>query len=440
MSKEMEMIDNVIGKRDYLAVIGLGYVGLPLALYFAEKVNTIGFDINDKMIQLYKSGKDMTREVGDDRIPNSQIMFTSNQSDIVKASFVIIAVPTPVNINNDPDLSALRSASEMVGRNLKRGAIVVYESTVYPGVTEEMCVPILERESGMKCGLDFKVGYSPERINPGDKEHRIDTVVKVVSGMDQESLEAIAKMYGLVVKAGVYSATSIRVAEAAKVMENTQRDINIAFINEMSVILKKAGIEIQEVLNAARTKWNFLKLNPGFVGGHCIGVDPYYIIHKARELEYNPELLLSARRINNNMSYYVYENVVNIMKKNGIQVEYANVLVLGITYKENVPDIRNSKVFDIIKLLKENGANVLVCDPIAEEDKVKREYGIDLVDISTVNNVDAVIIAVAHQCYRNISIKKIKDLLAPGHRIVIDVKGILKKQDVVAEGFDYWCL
>jgi UDP-N-acetyl-D-galactosamine dehydrogenase len=440
--------------------IGLGYVGLPIAVSFSKKVDVIGFDSNHAKIDLYKIGVDPTKEVGDEAIAACTVDFTADETRLKEAKFHIVAVPTPVNADLSPDLSSVISASTTLGRNLTRGSIVVYESTVYPGVTEEICVPILEQESGLKCGIDFKVGYSPERINPGDKIHRLETIVKVVAGMDEESLDIIAKVYELVVEAGVYRAESIKVAEAAKVIENSQRDINIAFMNELSIIFNKMGIDTRAVLEAAGTKWNFLKFYPGLVGGHCIGIDPYYLTYKAEQMGYHSQIILSGRRINDEMGKYVAENTVKKMIQANKPIKGANVAVLGITFKEDCPDSRNTRVIDIIRELEEYGINVLVIDPVADAHEVEKEYGIHLNRVEDLKEVDAVIIAVAHREFLNLRLEDIKEWyrtcsnhflneeMVPifendcdsAKTVLIDVKGIFDKQEAETLEYLYWRL
>jgi len=437
---EQNMVQGITEGRDPIAVVGLGYVGLPLAVAFAKKVKTIGFDINTEKVNAYKQGHDVTREVGDEAVRQSSVEFTSDPAEIGMAPFVIVAVPTPVDMHNSPDLAPVESATHIVGRNLRHGAVVTYESTVYPGVTEDICAPILEKESGMKCGVDFKIGYSPERINPGDRVHRLESIVKIVSGMDADTLEAVARIYGLVVDAGVYRASSIKVAEAAKVIENAQRDINIAFVNELSIIFDRLGVDTQEVLKAAGTKWNFLNFKPGLVGGHCIGVDPYYLTYKAEELGYHPDVLLAGRRINDDMAKHVAQNVIKLLIQEDYPIRGANVLVLGLTFKENVPDIRNTKVVDLIGELREFGVNITVCDPVAEQDEVKRAYGYNLCDLSKAGNFDAVILAVGHEQFSHMKIEDFKAMLAPDRKILVDIKGILDKDEAIRQGLVYWRL
>lgn len=438
----MKMYNDLINKKEKLSLIGLGYVGMPVAVAFAKKLDVIGFDINKEKIDLYKKGIDPTNEVGNETIAKTSVFFTSDEKDIAKAKFHIVAVPTPVKEDKTPDLSPLIGASKTLGRNLTKDSIVVYESTVYPGVTEDICVPILEKESGLKCGVDFKVGYSPERINPGDKVHRLETIVKVVSGMDEESLDIIAKVYELVVEAGVYRAESIKVAEAAKVIENSQRDINIAFMNELSIIFNKLGISTNAVLEAAGTKWNFLKFSPGLVGGHCIGVDPYYLTYKAEQLGYHSQIILSGRRINDNMGKYVAENIVKNLIKAEVQIKDSKVAVLGLTFKENCPDIRNTKVVDIIKELKEYGINPLITDPLSDKQEAYREYGLELTDISDICELDALVIAVGHKEYVSMGQKEIEKMFNKKNKtkVLIDIKGILDKKEFEKENYLYWSL
>ena len=433
----------MIQKQIKIAVIGLGYVGLPLAITFAENnYNVIGFDLNKNKIEKYLSGQDPTNEVGDERIQKCKnIEFTYNEKKIKEADFIIVAVPTPVLENKTPDLKPLESSSEIVGKNLKKGAIVVYESTVYPGATEEVCLPILEKYSGLVCGEDFKIGYSPERINPADKDNTLTTIVKIVSGMDKESLDKIAEVYGSIIKAGVHRASSIKVAEAAKVIENSQRDINIAFINELAIIFDRIGIDTLEVLQAAGTKWNFLPYRPGLVGGHCIGVDPYYLADKANKLGYHAQVILAGRRINDGMAKFVAEKTIKKLINANIRVKGADILIMGLTFKENCPDLRNSKVNDIILELKEYGVNVHIVDPLAEKVEAKKEYGINLEALKDIKNMDAIIIAVGHKEYRDMDIKELHQYYNEVYSkpLLIDVKSIFSKEEAEKE-FDYWRL
>lgn len=434
------LFDDLLAGKESISLIGLGYVGMPIAVAFAKKVNVIGFDLNKEKINLYKSGIDPTNEVGNEVIKSTSVRFTSDEEDIKKAKFHIVAVPTPVNDDHTPDLSPVEGASRILGRNLTKGSIVVFESTVYPGVTEDVCAPILEKESGLKCGVDFKIGYSPERINPGDKVHRLETIMKIVSGMDDESLEEIAKTYELVVEAGVYRAESIKVAEAAKVIENSQRDINIAFMNELSIIFNKMGIDTLSVLKAAGTKWNFLKFYPGLVGGHCIGVDPYYLTYKAEMLGYHSQIILSGRRINDDMGKYVAENLVKSLIKAGKPVRDAKVAILGFTFKENCPDTRNSKVFDIVKELREYSIEPIVADPVADSDEAEKLYGIKFTDVSEIKEMDGVILAVAHVEFGNITLDEMNKICAGNPKVLLDIKGILNRKEYEKAGYCYWRL
>ena len=436
----MSLYQELVNRQEALSLVGLGYVGMPIAVAFDKKVNVIGFDLNAAKIELYRSGVDPTREVGDEAIKNTSVQFTADETDLRKAKFHIVAVPTPVNEDHTPDLTPVESASEILGRNLTRGSIVVYESTVYPGVTEEVCVPILERKSGLKCGVDFKVGYSPERINPGDKVHRLETITKIVSGMDEETLDTVAKVYELVVEAGVHRAESIRVAEAAKVIENSQRDINIAFMNELSIIFNKMGIDTKSVLAAAGTKWNFLKFFPGLVGGHCIGVDPYYLTYKAEMLGYHSQVILAGRRINDDMGAYVAQNCVKRLIAADKAVRNARVAILGFTFKENCPDTRNSKVFDIVNELHEFGIEPLIADPTADAAEAKRLYSVEFVSLSEIKDMDAVILAVAHQEFSAFTIAQVDSMFGKGQKVLLDIKGVLDRKEYEAAGYSYWRL
>jgi len=462
----MNLYERIINRTEKISLVGLGYVGLPIAVAFAKKVDVIGFDLNKEKIELYRKGIDPTKEVGDEAVRNTTVDFTNDEKKLREAKFHIVAVPTPVNSDHTPDLNPVESASRIVGRNLTKGSIVVFESTVYPGVTEEVCVPILERESGMKCGTDFKVGYSPERINPGDKVHRLETIVKIVSGMDAESLDTIARVYELVVEAGVYRAESIKVAEAAKVIENSQRDINIAFMNELSIIFHKMGIDTKSVLKAAGTKWNFLNFTPGLVGGHCIGVDPYYITYKAEQLGYHSQIILAGRKINDDMGKYVAENLVKKMIRAKRQIAGSSVAIFGFTFKENCPDVRNTKVIDIIKELEEYEITVKVVDPVADNEEILREYGIKPYNASEIRDVDAVIFAVPHDEFKTMTLKDIEryyriagthcypclDMVGEaaatsednttGEKtyVLIDVKGMFDREEAEESGFLYWRL
>jgi len=429
-------INEILSGKAPISIIGLGYVGLPLAVAFDKKTSVIGFDIDEDKIITYKDGIDPTGEVGTDALQKSTVMFTHNPVDIQRARFHIVAVPTPVRADNTPDLAPLESATQLVGQNLISCSVVVFESTVYPGVTEEICIPILEKESGLVCGKDFWVGYSPERINPGDKIHRLETIVKVVSGMDAETLDLIAQVYELVVDAGVYRASSIKVAEAAKVIENSQRDINIAFMNELAIIFNKMGIDTLDVLNAADSKWNFLNFKPGLVGGHCIGVDPYYLTYRAQQLGYHPQIILAGRRINDNMGKYVAENAIKQLIKTGKDVSKCKIAVLGFTFKENCPDVRNTRVIDIVNEFRDYAIKPLVCDPVADATDITHEYGIILTEMKKIQGMDAIIIAVAHDDFTNL---KLEDIVRPGG-LVLDVKGILCENHVTNSNYIYWRL
>ncbi len=430
----------LLDRDEAVSLIGLGYVGMPIAVAFAEKVDVIGFDLNAEKIQMYRSGTDPTKEVGDEVIRNTTVQFTSDERKLRKARFHIVAVPTPVKEDHTPDLSLVEGASTILGRNLTKGSIVVFESTVYPGVTEEICVPILEKMSGLKCGTDFKIGYSPERINPGDKVHRLENIQKIVSGMDEDTLECIANVYELVVKAGVYRAESIKVAEAAKVIENSQRDINIAFMNELSIIFNKMSIDTKAVLEAAATKWNFLYFYPGLVGGHCIGVDPYYLTYKAEMIGYHSQIILAGRRINDNMGKYVAENCVKKLITAEKRVLGAHVAILGFTFKENCPDTRNTKVTDIIMELKEYGINPVIADPRADAKEAEMLYGIEFVSIEKIKNMDAVILAVAHHEYTELNRKDFDKMYRVGKKILLDIKGMLRRKEYENAGYSYWRL
>lgn len=439
MSEFKSLYERIVNREEKISLVGLGYVGMPIAVAFAKKVDVIGYDLNAKKIELYKSGIDPTREVGDDAIKNTTVEFTADEAQLKNAKFHIVAVPTPVNDDHTPDLSPVEGASRILGRNLTKGSVVVFESTVYPGVTEDVCVPILEKESGLKCGEDFKIGYSPERINPGDKVHRLETITKIVSGMDEETLDVVAKVYELVVDAGVHRAETIKVAEAAKVIENSQRDINIAFMNELSIIFNKMGIDTQSVLRAAGTKWNFLKFFPGLVGGHCIGVDPYYLTYKAEMLGYHSQVILAGRRINDDMGRYVAENVVKNLIAADKQVKNARVAILGFTFKENCPDTRNTRVIDIVNELKEYGISPVIADPQADAEEALAIYGTKFADISSIKDMDAVILAVAHDEFKDISIADMDSMIA-GKKVLLDIKGILDRKEYEDAGYIYWRL
>ena len=436
----MSLYEKIVNREEKISLVGLGYVGMPIAVAFAKKVDVIGYDLNAKKIETYKAGIDPTNEVGDEVIKATTVEFTSDEAKLKEAKFHIVAVPTPVNDDHTPDLTPVEGASRIVGRNLTKGSIVVYESTVYPGVTEDVCIPILEKESGLKCGVDFKVGYSPERINPGDKVHRLETIVKIVSGMDEESLDEIAKVYELVVEAGVHRASCIKVAEAAKVIENSQRDINIAFMNELSIIFNKMGIDTKSVLEAAGTKWNFLKFFPGLVGGHCIGVDPYYLTYKAEMLGYHSQIILAGRRINDDMGKYVAENIVKSLISADKAVKNAKVAILGFTFKENCPDTRNTRIIDIVNELKEYGITPVIADPEADAEEAKHLYGVEFVDMNTIADMDAVVLAVAHEAFKGLQMNDIDGFYAEGQKVLVDIKGLLNRKEYEDAGYSYWRL
>lgn len=436
----MNLYDEILKKEEKISVVGLGYVGVPLAVEFAKYVNVIGFDINKEKVNNYINGYDVTKEVGDEELRQSKVKFTYDENMLKEARFHIVAVPTPINSDKTPDLAPVIGATNTVARNLRKGSIVVYESTVYPGTTEEICIPILEEVSGLKYGEDFKVGYSPERINPGDKVNRLTTITKIVSGCDKESLDMIAKVYEIIIEAGVYRAENIKVAEAAKVIENSQRDINIAFMNELSMVFNKMDIDTKAVLKAASTKWNFLNFSPGLVGGHCIGVDPYYFIYKAEELGYHSQIILSGRMINDGMAKYVADNTIKKLIKAGKKIKGSRVAIMGMTFKEDCPDTRNSKVVDMIAELKEYEVETLVYDPVADKDEAWNEYKIKLNSLDEITNVDAIIFAVSHNTFKSIEIDKLKNVYSKGEKVLIDIKGIYKREEVERKGLIYWSL
>lgn len=438
-----DLYSKIVSREEKLALVGLGYVGMPIAVEFAKHVDVIGYDINQEKIEAYKNGFDPTLEVGNEAIRNAPIEWTCDPRRLEEAKFIIVAVPTPVNDDTTPDLRPVIGASTTVGKHLTKGSVVVFESTVYPGVTEEVCLPILERESGLRCGVDFKIGYSPERINPGDKQHRLTNIVKIVSGCDDEALETIARVYEIVVEAGTHRASCIKVAEAAKVIENSQRDINIAFMNELSIIFNKMGIDTLEVLEAAGTKWNFLNFKPGLVGGHCIGIDPYYLTYRAEQFGYHSQIILSGRRINDDMGKYVAEQLVKQLIAVDAPVKGARVGCLGITFKEDCPDVRNSKVNDIFIELAEYGIKPIVCDPVADAPDAKAFYGVDLVPLSELKDLDCLIIAVSHADFKNLSDEEIDAMFkdVPNEKkIIVDVKGVRDKNALLNAGYKYWRL
>lgn len=439
----MSLYEKIVNKEEKISLVGLGYVGMPIAVAFAKKVDVIGFDLNKAKIELYKSGIDPTNEVGDEEIKKTAVEFTSNEAKLKEAKFHIVAVPTPVNLDHTPDLTPVIGASEIVGRNLTKGSIVVYESTVYPGVTEDVCVPILERESGLKCGVDFKVGYSPERINPGDKVHRLENIRKIVSGMDKESLEEIKNVYDLVIEVGTYPVSTIKTAEAVKVVENSQRDINIAFMNELAMVFDKMGIDTNEVVDGMNTKWNALGFRPGLVGGHCIGVDPYYFTYEAEKLGYHSQIILNGRIVNDSMGCFVAEAAIKNMIAAGKAPKKSKVVILGLTFKENCPDTRNSKVDDIIKCLNGYEIEPIVVDPWASEADAMHEYGVTLTALSDVKDADCIIVAVAHDEFKALSLDELKKMYVDCcdcEKVLLDVKGLYKVEELKASGMRFWRL
>lgn len=440
----MSLYDKLRKNEEKLSLVGLGYVGMPIAVAFAKKgINVIGYDLNKEKIDLYKSGVDPTREVGNEVIKNTTVEFTADEKKLREAKFHIVAVPTPVNTDHTPDLTPVIGASEILGRNLTKGSIVVYESTVYPGCTEDVCIPILEKQSGLKCGVDFKVGYSPERINPGDKVHRLENIHKIVSGMDEESLGEIKNVYDIVIEVGTYPVSNIRTAEAVKVVENSQRDINIAFMNELAMVFDRMNIDTNEVVDGMNTKWNALGFRPGLVGGHCIGVDPYYFTYEAEKLGYHSQIILNGRIVNDSMGKYIADATIKEMIKVGQAPKKSKVVILGLTFKENCPDTRNSKVDDIIKRLNEYEIQPIVVDPWASERDAMREYGVELTPLHEVKDADCVIVAVAHNEFKALrldDIKKLYRVSADSEKVLIDVKGIYSVKDLKNSGMDYWRL
>lgn len=440
----MSLYDKLVSGEERLALVRLGYVGMPIAVAFASKgLSVIGFDLNEKKIELYRSGIDPTKEVGNDAVKASSVEFTSDAEKLREAKFIIVAVPTPVNLDHTPDLSPVIGASEIVGKNLTKGAIVVYESTVYPGCTEDICIPILERESGLKCGVDFKIGYSPERINPGDKVHRLENIRKIVSGIDAESLEEIKNVYDIVIEVGTYPVSNIRTAEAVKVVENSQRDINIAFMNELAMVFDRMNIDTNEVVSGMNTKWNALGFRPGLVGGHCIGVDPYYFTYQAEKLGYHSQIILNGRIVNDGMGKYVADAAVKKMIEAGQAPKHSKVAIFGLTFKENCPDTRNSKVNDVIKRLNEFGIEPIVVDPWASAEDAMREYGVKLTPVEEVKDVDCIIVAVAHNEFVSLGLEKIKTFFANRpdcEKVLLDVKGLFDIHELDASGLKYWRL
>lgn len=440
----MTLYKNIVEGKEKIALVGLGYVGMPLAVAFAKKVKVIGFDLNKSKIDLYKNGVDPTKEVGDDVIKNTTVEFTSDESKLQEAKFIIVAVPTPVNLDHTPDLTPVIGASEIVGKNLTKGSIVVYESTVYPGCTEDVCIPILEEKSGLKCGVDFKIGYSPERINPGDKVHRLENIHKIVSGMDNESLGEIENLYNLVIEVGTYPVSNIKTAEAVKVVENSQRDINIAFMNELAMVFDRMGIDTNEVVDGMNTKWNALGFRPGLVGGHCIGVDPYYFTYEAEKLGYHSQIILSGRKVNDGMGAFVGDAVIKQLVLAGKAPKSSKVVIMGLTFKENCPDTRNSKVIDIINRLKEYEIDPIVCDPWASEVDAMREYGVTLTSMEAISEADCLVLAVAHDEFKKLRWDELHAMYkneAPTKEcVLIDVKGLRNMSEAVDRGYRYWRL
>lgn len=440
----MTLYEKIINREEKLSLIGLGYVGMPIAVAFAKKgIDVIGFDLNREKINLYKNGIDPTKEVGDNTIKNSSVYFTSDEKDLQKAKFHIVAVPTPVNTDHTPDLTPVIGASEIVGRNLTKGSVVVFESTVYPGCTEDVCVPILERESGLKYGIDFKVGYSPERINPGDKVHRLENIKKIVSGCDADALAVIKAVYDIVIEVGTYPVSNLRTAEAVKVVENSQRDINIAFMNELAMVFDKMNIDTNEVVDGMNTKWNALGFRPGLVGGHCIGVDPYYFTYQAEKLGYHSQIILNGRIVNDSIGKFVADAAIKNMITVGQAPKKSKVVILGLTFKENCPDTRNSKVDDIIKRLAEYEITPVVVDAWASESEALYEYGVTLTKLEDVKDADCVIVAVAHNEFKALSLDDVKKLFKEcddSEKVLIDVKGLYKVSELDESGMKYWRL
>ena len=440
----MNIYEKLLNQTETLALVGLGYVGMPIAVAFAKKgINVIGFDLNENKIELYKSGCDPTKEVGDEEIAKTTVSFTSDEKELQKSKFIIVAVPTPVNTDHTPDLTPVIVASEIIGRNLIKGAIVVYESTVYPGCTEDVCIPILEKQSGLKCGQDFKVGYSPERINPGDKIHRLENIHKIVSGIDEVALKEIKAVYDLVVEVGTYPVSNLRTAEAVKVVENSQRDINIAFMNELAMVFDRMDIDTNEVVDGMNTKWNALGFRPGLVGGHCIGVDPYYFTYEAEKLGYHSQIILNGRIVNDSMGAYIANAAIKKMVEAGQAPKKSKVVILGLTFKENCPDTRNSKVNDIIEQLNGYGIKPMIVDPWANEADALYEYGVHLTALEEISEADCIIVAVAHNEFRAMSMKDIKSLykkMPDEEKVFIDVKGLYKIEELRESGMSWWRL
>lgn len=439
----MSLYEKIINREEKIALVGLGYVGMPIAVAFAKKANVIGFDLNPEKIKLYKQGIDPTKEVGDEGIKETTVDFTDDEKKLKEAKFIIVAVPTPVNTDHTPDLTPVIGASEIVGRNITKGSIVVYESTVYPGCTEDVCIPILEKESGLKCGVDFKIGYSPERINPGDKVHRLENIRKIVSGCDKDALEEIKNVYDLVIEVGTFPVSNIKTAEAVKVVENSQRDINIAFMNELAMVFDRMGIDTNEVVDGMNTKWNALGFRPGLVGGHCIGVDPYYFTYEAEKLGYHSQIILNGRIVNDSMGAYVADAAVKKMIASGQAPKNSKVVIFGLTFKENCPDTRNSKVEDIIKQLHTYGIDPVVVDPWADKKDAMKEYGIELKTLDDARDADCIIVAVGHNEFKEMSLDDIKSYFKnvdDSQKVLLDVKGLYTVKDLNDSGMNYWRL
>lgn len=439
-----ELYNDLISGKEKLALVGLGYVGMPIAVEFAKHVKVIGFNHNERRIQQYKSGIDPTNEVGNDVISKTTVDFTSDETRLSEAKFIIVAVPTPVKDDNNPDLGPVENASAIVGRNMSKGSIVCYESTVYPGVTEDICIPILERESGMKCGVDFKIAYSPERINPGDRVHTLTNIQKIVSGMDKETCDVVKKVYDIVIKAGTFPVSNIKTAEAVKVVENSQRDINIAFMNEIAMICDKMGIDTDEVLAGMNTKWNALGFKPGLVGGHCIGVDPYYLTNIAEKLGYHSQIILNGRKVNDSMGAFVADAAIKEMIEAGKAPKTSKIVILGLTFKENCPDTRNSKVNDIVNRLNEYEIKPLVVDPWADAEIARSAYGIELTPFEEVKDADCIIVAVGHNDFRSMSMQQIKQMfrqdIPDDEKVFLDVKSLYRMDELRASGMRFWRL
>lgn len=439
----MSLYERILSRDEKIALVGLGYVGMPIAVAFAKHADVIGFDLNEEKIALYKNGFDPTNEIGSEGIKETTVDFTADETRLREAKFIIVAVPTPVNTDHTPDLTPVIGASELIGRNLTKGSIIVYESTVYPGCTEDVCIPILERVSGLKCGVDFKVGYSPERINPGDRAHRLENIHKIVSGMDEESLDEIKNVYDIVIEVGTHPVSNIKTAEAVKVVENSQRDINIAFMNELAMVFDKMGIDTNEVVDGMNTKWNALGFRPGLVGGHCIGVDPYYFTYQAEKLGYHSQIVLNGRIVNDGMGAFVADAAVKKMIAAGQAPKKSKVVILGLTFKENCPDTRNSKVNDIIKQLRVYGIEPTVVDPWASERDAMKEYGVELKTFADAKDADCIIVAVAHNEFREMGLSKVKELfrdVSDDQKVLIDVKGLYKVDELKTSGVRWWRL